>query len=275
MSLTSAMLTGVSGLLANGQAMNVIGNNIANVNTVGFKGARSLFSDLLSESTGDNSQVGKGVQMQSVQNFFTQGSTQSSENVTDLAIQGNSFFALAIPSSTAAVATPAAALLTRSGAFRVDSNYYLVNPDGYKVLDSAGAPIKFTNSGSAPTTDFGKITKIDANGNITYLSTDGITQHTYATPIGIVSVPDCQGLTKLGDALYQPNSTAGVSASWGAGNKANGSSEQIISNALEQSNVDMAGEFVKMIVTQRAYSANSKTITTTDQMTQEALNLIR
>jgi flagellar hook protein FlgE len=275
MSLTSAMLTGVSGLLANGQAMNVIGNNIANVNTVGFKGARSLFSDLLSESTGDNSQVGKGVQMQSVQNFFTQGSTQSSENVTDLAIQGNSFFALAIPSSTASVASPAAALLTRSGAFRVDSSFYLVNPDGYKVLDSAGAPIKFTNTGSAPATDFGKITKIDSTGNITYLCTDGITQKTYATPIGIVSVPDCQGLTKLGDALYQPNSTAGVAASWGTGNKANGSSEQIISNALEQSNVDMAGEFVKMIVTQRAYSANSKTITTTDQMTQEALNLIR
>jgi flagellar hook protein FlgE len=275
MSLTSAMLTGVSGLLANGEAMNVIGNNISNVNTVGFKGGRSLFSDLLSENTGDNSQIGKGVQMQSVQNFFTQGSTQSSENVTDLAIQGNSFFALTIPSSSATVSNPAQALLTRSGAFRVDSNYNLVNADGYKVLDSAGVPIKFTNTGSAPTTDFGKITKIDSTGNITYLSTDGITQHTYPSAIGIVSVPDTQGLTKLGNALYQPNSTAGVVSTWGAANKANGSSEQIISNALEQSNVDMAGEFVKMIVTQRAYSANSKTITTSDQMTQEALNLIR
>ena len=271
MSITSAMFTGVSGLLNNGEAMNVIGNNISNVNTVGFKQGRTLFSDLLSQNAGNNAQIGRGVQLQAVQNTFTQGTTQNSENVSDLTIQGNSFFALNVPTTAAGtVVTPSQALLTRAGAFHVDSNYFLVNPDGYKVLDTTGAPIRFTNTGTAPTTDFGKITKIDTNGVITYLATDGITLNT-ANTIGVVNPADPTALTKMGGSLYK-GTTASVPATFSA---PNGTSEQILSNSLEQSNVDMASEFVKMIVTQRAYSANSKTITTSDQMTQEVLGLIR
>ena len=272
MSVTSAMFTGVSGLLNNGEAMNVIGNNISNVNTVGFKQGRTLFSDLLSQSAGSNAQIGKGVQLQAVQNTFTQGTTQTSENVTDLAIQGNSFFALNVPSTAAGAATtPSGALLTRAGAFHVDPNYFLVNPDGYKVLDTAGAPIQFTNTGTAPTTDFGRITKIDTNGVISYLATDGVTLNTAQT-VGVVTVPDPTALTKMGGSLYKGSAAAALPAAFAA---PNGTSEQVLSNSLEQSNVDMASEFVKMIVTQRAYSANSKTITTSDQMTQEVLGLIR
>jgi len=272
MSLTSAMYTGVSGLLNNGEAMNVIGNNISNVNTVGYKEARSLFSDLLSANEGNNSQVGKGVQMQAVQNVFTQGSSQSSENITDLSIQGNSFFALGVPGGNAQIAAPANAFLSRAGAFKVDSNLTLVNPDGYQVLDTTGKPITFVNTGSAPTTDFSKITKIDTKGNITYLGTDGITSNLWTQAIGTVTASDPSALSKVGGSLYQSNANSGVAAAYAA---PNGTSEQVLSNSLEQSNVDMASEFVKMIVTQRAYSANSKTITTTDQMTQEVLGLIR
>ena len=294
MSLTSAMFTGVSGLLANGDAMNVIGNNISNVNTVGYKESRSLFSDLLSANTGNNSQVGKGVQMQAVQNVFTQGSSQSSENISDLSIQGNSFFALKAPTAASPIATQDAAVLSRAGAFKVDNNNTLVNPDGYQVLDTTGAPITFLNTGSAPTTDFSKITKIDTNGLITYLATDGVTQNYYNTSgaaglavnagnaatvqrVAVVTAADPSALTKVGGSLYQTNGNSGVAATAFtlAGNQPNGTSEQVLSNSLEQSNVDMASEFVKMIVTQRAYSANSKTITTTDQMTQEVLGLIR
>lgn len=294
MSVTSAMYTGVSGLLNNGEAMNVIGNNISNVNTVGFKAGKTVFSDLLSQNVGNGSQIGKGVQMQAVQNVFTSGTTQSSENVTDLAIQGNSFFALGAPTiDTGAGLTSDAAYLSRAGAFHVDSSYFLVNPDGYKVLDTAGDPIKFLNTGlpANVTTDFSSITKIEPNGLITYLATDGITQNYYnasgavgvavnaanaatADRIAVVSVPDPGALAKMGGSLYKgdaisiPQTTAALSAP-------NGISEQILSNTLEGSNVDMASEFVKMIVTQRAYSANSKTITTTDQMTQEVLSLVR
>lgn len=294
MSVTSALYTGVSGLLQNGEAMNVIGNNISNVNTVGYKQARTLFSDMLSQNVGNNSQIGKGVQMQVVQNVFSQGSTQSSENVTDLAIQGNSFFALKAPTSAAPVATQNAAFLSRAGAFQVDNTLTLVNPDGYQVLDTQGNPIKFLNSGAAPTTDFGKVVSIDNSGLITYLGTDGITQNYYDTSgavgiaatvanaanvqrVAVVTASDPTALAKLGGSLYQPTVDSGVPAAAFtlAANKPNGTSDKVLSNTLEQSNVDMANEFVKMIVTQRAYSANSKTITTTDQMTQEVLNLIR
>lgn len=298
MSLTSAMFTGVSGLLNNGEAMNVIGNNISNVNTVGFKNARTLFSDMLSANTGNNSQVGKGVQMQAVQNLFTQGSTQSSENTTDLAIQGNSFFALKTPTATAPVATQNTALLSRAGAFKVDNNLTLVNPDGYQVLDTAGNPITFQTTVPATVassaTDFSKITKIEPNGLITYLATDGITQNYYngsgvaglpvsvansatVQRIAVVTASDPSTLTKMGGSIYRANGNSGVPAAAFtlAGNQPNGTSEQVLSNNLEASNVDMASEFVKMIVTQRAYSANSKTITTTDQMTQEILGLVR
>jgi len=293
MSLTSAMFTGVSGLLNNGEAMSVIGNNIANVNTVGFKQARTLFSDQLSQSIGNNSQVGKGVQLQTVQNIFTQGSSQGSESVTDLSIQGNSFFALKAPITVSPVAAQTDAYLTRAGAFHVDNALTLVNPDGYQVLDTQGNPIKFLATADI-TTDFGKITKVEPNGLITYLATDGITQNYYngsgvvgvpvsagppVAPVGVavVTPSDPTALAKAGGTLFQSTSTSGtpgVGFSL-AGNQPNSTSEKILSNTLEQSTVDMANEFVKMIVTQRAYSANSKTITTTDQMTQEVLNLIR
>ncbi|WP_129124842.1 flagellar hook-basal body protein [Geomonas oryzae] len=294
MSVTSALFTGVTGLIQNGEAMNVIGNNISNVNTIGFKGARTLFSDMLSQNVGGGSQIGKGVQMQVVQNMFSQGSTQTSENVTDLSIQGNSFFALAPPTATFPIGTQNSAFLSRAGAFQVDNNLTLVNPDGYQVLDTQGNPIKFVNSGTAPTTDFGKIISVDNSGLITYLATDGITQNYYNTSgavgvpattanaatvqrLALVTASDPTALTKMGGSLYQATTESGVptTAFSLASNKANGVSEKILSNTLEQSNVDMASEFVKMIVTQRAYSANSKTITTTDQMTQEVLQLIR
>jgi flagellar hook protein FlgE len=298
MSLTSALYTGVSGLLTNGAAMNVIGNNISNVNTVGYKDANSVFSDMLSTSIGNNSQVGSGVKMQSVSSMFSQGASQSSENVTDLSIQGNSFFALAAPTTAAGATTNQYdSFLSRAGSFHVDKNYMLVNADGYQVLGTDGKAIQFTNTGTAPTTDFGKITKIDSTGLITYLATDGITQNYYngngnaalpvatatpatiatATTLAVVTAADPSALSKVGGSLYKPTGDAGVAAGAYsvAINKPNGTSEQIMSNSLEGSNVDMASEFVKMIVTQRAYSANSKTITTTDQMTQEVLGLIR
>ncbi|WP_243374377.1 flagellar hook basal-body protein [Geotalea sp. SG265] len=294
MSITSAMFTGVSGLLNNGESMNVIGNNISNVNTIGFKGARMLFSDMLSQNIGNNSQIGRGMQIQKVENLFGQGSFETTENVTDLGIQGNSFFALKPPTAAAPVATQNAAFLSRAGAFHVDNTLTLVNPDGYQVLDTQGNPIKFSNTGAAPTTDFSKIVKIEPNGLITYLAQDGITTLYYntsgaaglpTTPINagtvqrlaVVSAADLSGLEKAGGSLYKATATSGVPAVAFtlAGNQPNGTSEKVLSNSLEQSNVDMASQFVKMIITQRAYSANSKTITTADEMTQEILNLKR
>ena len=293
MSITSAMFTGVSGLLANAEGINVIGNNLANVNTVGFKDSRMLFSDMLSTSIGNNSQIGHGVQIQGVDNVFSQGSLETSTSATDLAIQGNGFFVLGGPSSPAGTAiTAAAAYYTRAGSFRTDSSGLgLVNPDGYKVLDTAGKPIIFaaTDGVAAPNTkNFQKVVGVDSSGQISLLYADasGNTSTLYyagsATApvvaggatfkIAETNVPNPQGMAKQGGTLFKLTAASGTPAALTA---ANGTSEQLLSNNLELSNVDMASEFVNMITTQRAYSANSKTITTADQMTQEVLALIR
>ena len=295
MSVTSAMFTGVSGLLANAEGINVIGNNLANVNTVGFKSGRMLFSDVLSANIGNNSQIGRGTQIQKVDNIFGQGTFETTESVTDLALQGSSFFAVKDPNAASPV-DQNNTLLTRAGAFRLDSNLNLVNPDGYQVLDTSGNQIQFLDDGDPANnaTNFSKITSIDASGLITYLAKDGITTNYYNSTgaagvpatvtnaltvqrLAVVNVVNPGGLEKAGGTLFRPTTAAGVPAAAFtlADNTANGSSEKIYTNSLEQSNVDMAGQFVKMILTQRAYSANSKTITTADEMTQEALNLKR
>lgn len=295
MSITSAMFTGVSGLLANAEGINVIGNNLANVNTVGFKGGRMLFSDVLSANIGNSSQIGRGTQIQKVDNIFGQGTFEMTESVTDLALEGNSFFAVKDPNAASPV-NQNGAMLTRAGAFRLDSNLYLVNPDGYQVVDTQGNPIKFLDDGIAAnnTTNFSKITNIDASGLITYLGKDGITTNYYDTSgqvgiaanaanaatvqrLAVVNVANPGGLDKAGGTLFRSTTASGISSAAFslADNTANGSSEKICTNSLEQSNVDMAAQFVKMILTQRAYSANSKTITTADEMTQEVLNLKR
>lgn len=295
MSITTAMYSGVSGLLANAEGINVIGNNLANVNTVGFKSGRMLFSDLLSASATNGSQIGRGVQIQKVDNIYAQGAFESTEVISDVAIQGNSFFALAAPNSTAQVANLAEAYLTRAGSFRVDSTYHLVNPDGYVVLDATGTPIQFPYTDGVTAGDFAKITAVDSQGVITYADQTGATYFynggnrlssstagARATVIndgnalGVVNPTNPLGLVKVGGTLFTGDAGAGVIGTFSAAtNTANGSSERMYSNSLEQSNVDMAAQFVKMILTQRAYSANSKTITTADEMTQEVLNLKR
>lgn len=297
MSITAAMYSGVSGLLANAEGINVIGNNLANVNTVGFKSGRMLFSDMLSANSTNGSQIGRGVQIQKVDNIYAQGAFENTEVVSDVAIQGNSFFALAAPNTTAAVATQDLAYLTRAGSLRVNSSYNLINPDGYEALDAAsGMPIKFPYVNGTTAGDFAKITAIDGQGVITYSDYAGnsfyyngnggavlpATTTNYATAlangtIAVVNPTNPLGLVKVGGTLFKASADAGVPTTGfsAAVNTANGSSEKLYSNSLEQSNVDMAAQFVKMILTQRAYSANSKTITTADEMTQEVLNLKR
>lgn len=181
MSVTSAMFTGVSGLLANAEGINVIGNNLANVNTVGFKSSRMLFSDMLSANVGNGSQIGMGTQIQKVDNRFSQSSFETTTSTTDLAIQGDSFFVLGnlpITTSTGYTApTDATGVnLTRAGAFRLIADagtadqYILVNPDGYPVLDDAGAVLTVTSAtaGSGVT-----ISKIDIDGTISAFDSTG------------------------------------------------------------------------------------------------------
>lgn len=126
MSLTSAMQAGVSGLSTSGESIAVIGNNLANASTTGFKEGRTLFSDLLS-STINNGQIGDGSQVQGVQTLFNQGALENTGVSTDLAIQGNGLFVLQAPNSTEQ-------LFSRAGAFSFNSNNVLTDPNGNEVL---------------------------------------------------------------------------------------------------------------------------------------------
>jgi flagellar hook protein FlgE len=129
MGISSALYSGVSGLNTNGQAMTVIGNNLANTNTLGFKGSRTVFSDLLSSSingSGGRSQVGRGVNVSKVDNIFSQGTFESTESPLDVAIEGEGFFMVKEPGIDTQY-------FTRAGAFRFDDEGYLVNPEGFRV----------------------------------------------------------------------------------------------------------------------------------------------
>lgn len=261
MGITSAMYTGISGLSANSTAINVIGNNIANVNTTGYKSARTMFADMIYQGIGNNSQVGSGVRVQKIDNLMGQSSFQSTGNATDLAIDGNGFFTVQDANGNN--------FYTRAGDFTVDENgQFLVNPDGMRLCDSAGGKIDV--SGLA---NFSAITKVDTDGTITWQDKAGAT----ALAVQKVGIATCQnpaGLTRQGDTLFIANAAGGGSGPVLTGLAAT-SNSQIRSNSLELSNVDISTELVNLITTQRAYSANSKTITSADQMTQDTLNMIR
>ena len=129
MGITSALYSGVSGLNTNSSAMSVVGNNLANTNTLGFKGSRTVFSDMLSSTvfgSGGKSQVGRGVALSKVDNIFSQGTFESTTSDTDVAIEGEGFFMLKEVGNDEM-------LYSRAGAFRFNAEGYLVNPEGYRV----------------------------------------------------------------------------------------------------------------------------------------------
>jgi len=129
MSLSSALYSGISGMNTNGTAMSVIGNNIANTNTIGFKSSRTIFSDLLASSvngSGGTSQVGRGTGLARVDTLFAQGTFETTKSDTDLAIEGEGLFVVREAGSENL-------LYTRAGSFRFDGEGYLITPEGYRV----------------------------------------------------------------------------------------------------------------------------------------------
>lgn len=140
MSILTSMYAGISGINANGAAISVIGNNIANVNTVGFKGSRAHFADVLTQSLsggGGSAQIGRGVILSDVSPTFSQGSFETTSNGLDLGVEGDGFFLVNDPEGST--------YYTRAGQFNIDSEGFIINPEGYYLqgfqADSAGAVI--------------------------------------------------------------------------------------------------------------------------------------
>lgn len=274
-----SLYSGVSGMRGFQTKLDVIGNNIANVNTIGFKAGRVMFKDILSQTVagaspsvdgargGVNSkQIGLGVTIAAIDTVHTPGSAMTTNVVTDLRIDGDGFFAV---KSDLAAAEP---FLTRAGNFTVDANKQLVTADGMYVLGTDGGPIDLDN--------FGNVTafSISTSGELITVDDTGATTNTGAF-IAVAKVANPSGLEKIGGNLYRqtPNSNdlgnAPVSASlFQANDPANGTGA-LVSGQLEMSNVDLTAEFTEMIVAQRGFQANSRIITTSDQVLQEVVNL--
>ncbi len=172
--MQSSLYTGISGVNANMQNLSVIGNNIANVNTVGFKSSRATFSDVLSQTlaTDGTSQIGLGVTMSSIEKMFNQGTFETTANELDLALSGNGFFMVNDP-------TLGSNFYTRAGQFHTDKDGYVVNPDGLRLQGySANASGTIQNTiqdlqlstqtiNPNPTTSVDLTANLDSNASIT------------------------------------------------------------------------------------------------------------
>jgi flagellar hook protein FlgE len=277
--MIGSLATAISALDQFQQNLNVTANNIANVNTVGYKSATVNFADTFSNVVGNtvsagSLQVGTGVLTSSIRNQFTQGAVSATGAPNDLAISGNGFFTVKDPTTGATYAT-------QDGTFNVDNNGYLVTSTGMQVQGYSDAglttlgPIKIDNTG-APAGSTGNVTgyTFSANGDVNVILTDPATLANTTFVRGQILLQNYsspQNLVKSGNNLYSNLANAGpLTAAVVPGTNNLGA---IQSGALELSNVDLAGQLASLIVTQRGYEANAKVISTTDQMLQDTNNL--
>lgn len=258
-----SLYSGVSGMKGFQTKLDVIGNNISNVNTIGYKKSTINFQDLLSQNLSNSGvnpmQVGLGSTTASINVVHTPGSAMSTGIGTDLAILGDGFFVVQDPNAIGNDGQ----YLTRAGNFIVDAERNLVTTQGYNVLDSNGDQI------TIPAV-FDSFT-INREGQVVGKQADG-TETTIAT-IGISTPENPTGLRKYGGSLYEMTGAAGANGI-NIGTAANRNT-QLGSGMLEMSNVDLTEEFTEMIIAQRGFQANSRTITTSDEILQEVINLKR
>lgn len=261
-----SMYSGIGGMKNFQTKLDVIGNNIANVNTYGFKKGRTIFKDLVSQEISGASapvagavggtnpkQVGLGSTLGAIDTVQTQGSLQTTGRTLDLAISGDGFFIVRDGTND---------YLTRAGNFYLDKNGDLVNEDGLYVMGMGDKKINIPTSA--------KSISIGADGTVTYVD-DSDTLKT-AGQIALAKLPNPEGLEKVGNNLYQVTTNSGNMNSNAPGTKGAG---KIVPGALEMSNVDLSEEFTEMIVAQRGFQANTRIITTSDQILEELVNLKR
>ncbi|MGB9498900.1 MAG: flagellar basal-body rod protein FlgG [Dissulfuribacterales bacterium] len=256
--------TASTGMQAQQLNIDVIANNLANVNTSGFKKSRPDFQDLMYQTitqAGTTSgvgneiptgiQVGLGTRPVAVQKIFTQGNYQETGNDLDIAIEGDGFFQILQPDGSTSY--------TRAGAFKLDSTGAIVTSDGYPLQPAITIP-----------TDTTAIT-ITEDGTVSVLQA-GQTASTQVGTIELANFSNPAGLKAIGKNLFQETDASGAVVLGTAGTDGLGTLTQ---KFLEMSNVSVVEEMVNMIVGQRAYEINSKAIQTADEMLQTANNVKR
>ena len=273
--MVRSLWSAATGMIAQQTNIDTIANNLANVNTTGYKTEVANFKSLLyqtlqtatttanGESKPVGAQVGLGVRNSSISSIFKQGAFQDSESDTDFAISGKGFFAV--------MADDGNTYYTRNGnfVFAVGSEgITLETTDGLPVLDSEGEPIIFENDDIVTS----KITIGQKDGMLYYPNEKGIPE-SLDVQIGLWQFNNPAGLHKEGDSLFSETAASGEAMNEAEND--NLPKTKMIQGYLEGSNVQIADEMVNLIVAQRAYEMNSKVITTSDEMLQQANQLKR
>lgn len=259
-----ALYTAATGMSAQELNIDVISNNLANVNTTGYKRSTAHFQDLIyqyllepgaptSNTTQNTSgiQVGLGVKPAAVQKLFTQGDLSSTGNQLDVAIEGDGFFQIQMPDGTTAY--------TRAGNFSLNSEGEIVTPDGFIVDPGIPIPPEAT------------AVTIGHDGTVS-VTTPGAAE---AAPVGVltgVRFANNAGLRAAGRNLYLETGSSGPPIPGTFGEDGMGRLNQ---GFLESSNVSVVEQVVNMITAQRAYEASSKGIQTADEMLSQAINVKR
>ena len=257
-----ALYSSATGMQAQQLNLDTIANNLANVNTTGFKKSKLEFQDLLyqqSRPAGADSgagnqvpaglQIGAGSRVVSTAKIFTQGTLSQTGEQLDIGIQGEGFYEIQRPDGSSAY--------TRDGSFKVTSTGQVVTNDGYPVLSGFQAIPSGATSISVATT--GEVSVRTASGTTNF-------------QIQLVRFANATGLENAGGNLYLETGASGTPELGNPGTNGFGTTVQ---GYLEGSNVNVVTEMVNMIVAQRAYEINSKAIQTSDSMLQEVNNLKR
>jgi flagellar basal-body rod protein FlgG len=268
-----SLWTAASGMKTQQTNVDTISNNLANINTTGFKKESAQFKSLLYQTiqkTATNAdgtekpsgiQVGLGVRNSAIVSQYTQGNLQETGNDYDFAVEGKGFFRVGLSDGTIGY--------TRNGSFTMavgNAGTTLATSEGYPVLDTTGAPIVVDPNLDA------SLVEIDELGNLTYPDANGDMQP-LNMQISIAQFNNPSGLEKAGGSILKETTASGAARL--ESEDATLTKGKIRQGYLEGSNVQAVNEMVDLIVAQRAYEMNSKTITAADEMLQQANNLRR
>lgn len=275
--MVRALWAGATGMIAQQNNVDTIANNIANVNTIGYKTEVNEFKSLLyqtlqTRTTSANgetkpvgAQVGLGVRNASITSQFKQGAFLESENSSALAINGEGFFSVKAENGEC--------YFTRNGNFTwslgPNNTLALTNSDGLIVLNTQGNPITIPNNNTYYTSKI----EVDQDGQLWYPDDTGNLQRIANMQVGTWQFQNPAGLEKLGDSLFMKTAASGqeINEATAAGI----TRSEIRQGYIENSNVQVADEMVNLIIAQRAYEMNSKIIQASDTMMEEANNLRR
>jgi flagellar basal-body rod protein FlgG len=257
--MNQALWIAKTGLDAQQTRMSVISNNLANVNTTGFKQDRAVFEDLLyqtirqpgAESSASTQlpsglMLGTGVRTVATEKMHSQGNIVQSGNALDIAIQGRGFFQILMPDGSLSY--------TRDGTFQLDSTGQVVMSNGYPLEPAITIP-----------EDAQSIT-VGSDGTVSVLQ-PGDNAPTVVGNIDLADFVNPTGLQAVGENLFKETGASGTVITGTPGLTGLGT---VVGGALETSNVNVVTELINMIETQRAYEMNSKAISTADQMLQYA-----